>query len=164
MTLSISLKMKTNLTWDPFWSFSSAVHVSLGKPPISVLPQRFSPSCPPSWLLDGHSLSTEWRADLCPGSALCLRWKWEQFTFWGRLYSSPPDNLGAWSLVQATGCDSGLGPIRVALSGMWTVGLFLGREHSLCLQTMLWLSNTASNIQALLNWRLRENLSACSLT
>ena len=56
--------MKTNLTWDPFWSCSSAVHVSLGKPPISVLPQRFSLSCPPSWLLDGHSLSTEWRADL----------------------------------------------------------------------------------------------------
>ena len=165
MTLSISLKMKTNLTWDPFWSFSSAVHVFLGKPPISALPQRFSLFCPSSWLLDGHSLSTEWRTDLLSRVSAVLEMEMGAIQFLREIVLKP--SWQSRGLVTCTGhrlCGSGLGSIRVALSTMWTAGFFLGREHSPCLQTMLWLSNIASNIQALLNWRLRENVSACSLT
>ena len=65
----------------------------------------------------------------CPGSALCLRWKWEQFSFWGRLYSSP--SWQSRGLVTCTGhrlCGSGLGSIRVALSSMWNHWVLFGKR------------------------------------
>lgn len=129
MTLSISLKMKTNLTWDPFWSFSSAVHVSLGKPPISALPQRFSPFCPSSWLLDGHSLSTEWRTDLLSRVSAVLKMEMGAIQFLREIVLKP--SWQSRGLVTCTGhrlCGSGLGCIRVALSSMWNHWVLFGKR------------------------------------
>lgn len=110
----------------------------LRKALISVLPQRFSPFCPSSWLLDGHSLSTEWRTDLLSRVSTVLKMEMGAIHF---CTQALPDNLGAWSLVQATGCVAqALAPSGWHCPVCELLGSFGKRNTSSCLQTILWLS------------------------